>query len=112
MIDPKLRCSCGWEGKTSELVEIEVFAGDALHPREVEDKCPCCDRPFDELEEVPLCAHCADVYVHEEDDVCGICVADGVIAVTSSVLSGPRIETETREGIFVPPLEQEVKRGR
>jgi hypothetical protein len=72
--DPKLRCPCGWEGDSSLLESVCVFRQTQEEPAEYESKCPACDRPFDELEEVPLCVSCEDVYVQEEGDKCGICV--------------------------------------
>lgn len=70
----KMRCECGWEGDDGELRSITVFEQTEAEPAEYENLCPCCDRPFDELEEVPLCATCEDVYVQEDGDKCGVCV--------------------------------------
>ena len=73
--EQRMRCECGWEGRQDELENVQVFAGNREEPPEYEDKCPSCDRPFDELEYVPLCVFCDDTYVQEEGDKCGICVS-------------------------------------
>jgi len=75
---PKMRCECGWEGVSDELRTICVFQQTQEEPAEHENLCPCCDRPYDELEEVPLCAQCEDIYVQEEGDTCGGCVAANI----------------------------------
>lgn len=72
--NPKMRCSCGWEGVSDELTTVCVFNGTTEKPAEYESTCPCCDTPFDELEEVPLCVICEDIYTQEEGDTCGACL--------------------------------------
>jgi len=71
--NPKMRCQCGWEGMLDELSTVCVFRATQEEPAEYESRCPCCVRPFDELEEVPLCVSCDDIYVQEEGDVCHPC---------------------------------------
>lgn len=70
------RCPCGWEGWETELDSVCVFAGSQEEPPEYETPCPDCGRPWDEIVEAPLCTSCEDVYVFEEGDRCGICVAE------------------------------------
>ena len=70
----RMRCNCGWEGESEELESVQVFAGNREEPPEYESKCPCCDVPFDELEYVPLCKECEDVYVQTDEDICGGCL--------------------------------------
>ena len=70
---PKMRCPCGWEDLSEELRVICVFQATPEEPAEYESICPTCDRPYDELEEVPICTECGDVYVQEDGDACGDC---------------------------------------
>lgn len=74
--DTRRRCPCGWEGWESHMERTQVFLGTREEPPEWETVCPECNRPWDETEEVPLCAVCSDVYVQEEDDTCGACLGD------------------------------------
>lgn len=71
--EERIRCECGWEGRMDELEVVKVFDGNREEPPEYENKCPCCDRPFDELEYVPLCVSCEDTYVEEDGDMCAVC---------------------------------------
>lgn len=74
MSNERMRCECGWEGMSDDLRVICVFHATQEEPAEYENLCPSCDRPYDELETVPLCHACQDVYVPEEGDRCGACL--------------------------------------
>jgi len=73
-MNPRMRCECGWEGTQDGMESVCVFTGSREEPPEYECTCPACNRPYDEVEEVPLCATCQDMYVQEDGDRCGGCL--------------------------------------